>query len=367
MSVRVMTAVWDIDLPDSEKIVLLALADSANDEGWCWPSMATLARKCSKTDRTVQGAIRDLCAAGHLTRIETRGKGCRYQVHPRKDFAPEATSPPKPVRTPPKSLRDTPEAASDKPSKNHKYPSEGGARPRATTAPVSNPDNGKGAGTAGAGRKQSHRPVHRTARRTTPDQDGAHQDSAQQERATRLPDDWTPPAVADLPPLAAAMVEQWPDGAYAAACETFRLHWVSETRQTAWKRDWLAALGKWLITDHARVMRDAKAGVSFTQAPLVGKAKGKPAKPVAAQRRECTTSALLREELTSRLGVQVFGQWFDPAALVFDGDRLVVVSPSEFTSNWVREHFTNELTAAARHVTGRDLTACFESEKRGRA
>lgn len=358
MSVRVMTAVWDIDLPDSEKIVLLALADSANDEGWCWPSMATLARKCSKTDRTVQHAIRDLCAAGHLTRIETRGKGCRYQVHPRKDFTPETASPPKPVRTPPKPLRDTPETASDKPSRNHKYPSGGGAQARATTPPVSNSDDGKEAGSAGAAQK----PSRREAKRTKPDQDSALRD-----RATRLPADWTPPAVGDLPPLAAALVEQWPEGAYAAACETFRLHWVSETRQTAWKRDWLSALGKWLITDHARVMRDAKAGVSFTQTPLVGKAKGKPTKPVAAQRRECTTSARLRKELASRLGVQVFGQWFDPAALVFDGDRLVVISPSEFTSSWVREHFTNELTAAARQVTGRDLTACFETEKSARA
>ena len=130
MSVRVMTAVWEIDLPDSEKLVLLALADCANDEGFCWPSMATLARKCSKSDRTVQAAIKALCAAGHLTRNEVVGKGCNYTVHPRKDKAtPEAASAPKRLRgettSPPKSVRATPEAASDKPSKNHHTPSEG--------------------------------------------------------------------------------------------------------------------------------------------------------------------------------------------------------------------------------------------------
>lgn len=105
-----MTAVWALTLSDSDKLVLLALADCANDEGLCWPSMKTLTAKCSKTDRTIQAAIKSLVTAGHLTREEVVGKGCRYFVHPRSECAPEAASPPK--RTTP-----TPEAASDKPSR----------------------------------------------------------------------------------------------------------------------------------------------------------------------------------------------------------------------------------------------------------
>lgn len=105
-----MSQVWQLELPDSEKIVLLALADCANDEGGCWPSMATLAKKCSKTDRTVQAAIKALVAAGHLTRNEVIGKGCNYLVHPRTDCTPEEISPPK-------RATQTPEAASDKPSR----------------------------------------------------------------------------------------------------------------------------------------------------------------------------------------------------------------------------------------------------------
>lgn len=116
MSVRVMSLVWAMDLPDSEKIVLLALADCANDEGHCWPGMATLTKKCSKSDRTIQAAIRTLCAKGHLTRREVLGKGCNYTVHPivrladpRSGCTPEEPSPPKP-------LPQTPEAVSGKPS-----------------------------------------------------------------------------------------------------------------------------------------------------------------------------------------------------------------------------------------------------------
>jgi Helix-turn-helix domain len=123
MSVRVMTAVWSIDLPDSQKIVLLALADCANDEGLCWPSMATLTKKCSKGERTVQGVIKDLVTAGHLSRDEVAGRGCKYLVHPRSDCAPQKPHPRSRCATPPQPLRDTPAAAADKPSKNHQEPS----------------------------------------------------------------------------------------------------------------------------------------------------------------------------------------------------------------------------------------------------
>lgn len=88
-----MSLVWQLELPDSQKIVLLALADSANDEGHCWPSMASLVKKCSKGERTIQGVIKQLCDDGHLTRREVLGKGCNYSVHPRRDCAPAETAP----------------------------------------------------------------------------------------------------------------------------------------------------------------------------------------------------------------------------------------------------------------------------------
>src|SRR4249919_1556589 len=129
MSVRMMSLVWELVLPDSEKLVLLALADCANDEGHCWPSMATLSKKCSKSDRTIQACVKMLCVKGHLTRREVLGKGCNYTVHPIVRFdtpeaaAPRSDFPPKAAPQPPKPVRDTPEAASDKPSKNHNKPS----------------------------------------------------------------------------------------------------------------------------------------------------------------------------------------------------------------------------------------------------
>jgi hypothetical protein len=69
-------------LPDSEKLVLLALADWANDEGLCWPSIKRLADKCSKGERTISNALRMIETKGHIGREVIAGKGCRYTVHP---------------------------------------------------------------------------------------------------------------------------------------------------------------------------------------------------------------------------------------------------------------------------------------------
>lgn len=64
-----MTAVWETDIgPATTRLVLLALADSANDEGVCWPKMATLARKALCGLSTAREACASLEADGLLER-----------------------------------------------------------------------------------------------------------------------------------------------------------------------------------------------------------------------------------------------------------------------------------------------------------
>lgn len=56
----------------TDRLVLLAIADCANDEGEnAWPSMQTLCKKTGLSERTVQGRIQALCALGELT-VELR-------------------------------------------------------------------------------------------------------------------------------------------------------------------------------------------------------------------------------------------------------------------------------------------------------
>jgi hypothetical protein len=199
VSVRIMTAVWTVNLPDSEKIVLLALADCANDEGLCWPSMATLALKCSKSDRTVQAAIKSLVASGHMSRAEVPGRGCRYIIHP----SPE-------VASPPKRATPTPEAASDKPS-------------RTITSPEASPPS-------------------RRAPRAEP-----------QVKPHRLPADWKPIRFAD-DTVARAIVDRRGKEWAQAALESFR-NWAANADDKPGKGrkvDWQAAWSNWIIEQDNR-------------------------------------------------------------------------------------------------------------------
>ena len=68
-----MTWAWSITLPPTSKLVLMALADIADDNGVCWPSHPVLATKCSMTDRSVRRVL-SLLQAQELVFVERRYK-----------------------------------------------------------------------------------------------------------------------------------------------------------------------------------------------------------------------------------------------------------------------------------------------------
>lgn len=73
-----MTAVWESDVqPAGKRIVLLAIADSANDEGFCWPNMATIARKAGVGLSSARKAVAALEEEGLLEREERRVEHAR--------------------------------------------------------------------------------------------------------------------------------------------------------------------------------------------------------------------------------------------------------------------------------------------------
>lgn len=78
-----MTAAWNASsLTHTSKLVLLALADNANDAGICWPSIPKIAERCSLDVRTVYRAIATLEGGGHATTQTRPGKATIYHVHP---------------------------------------------------------------------------------------------------------------------------------------------------------------------------------------------------------------------------------------------------------------------------------------------
>lgn len=87
MSIQAMTWVWGLEgLDTSQTMVLLALADAANDDGFaCWPSQETLARKSRMSVRSVKRHIVTLRDAGLIDvemQSSTRGRMANlYRLH----------------------------------------------------------------------------------------------------------------------------------------------------------------------------------------------------------------------------------------------------------------------------------------------
>lgn len=143
MSVRVMSWVWEQSRAEpTDRLVLLAIADCANDAGAeAYPSMATLVKKTGLHERSVQRAVKHLVGLGELIVQPHAGpRGCnRYRIRmtpgsvpppsenhpgtlpPRQDATP-AQSPPTPGTAPPlprHTATSTPGTAPPEPSFNH--------------------------------------------------------------------------------------------------------------------------------------------------------------------------------------------------------------------------------------------------------
>jgi len=136
-----MTLVWGMDIAPTDKMVLLALADAANDEGVTWMALRSkredkmdLLKKCSLSQRAIQMSIRRLESAGFLGRCEKPGKGVIYTVFPgMHQMRPEGGAPdarggarrasggapdaPKPSINPQLTLIHSGEAPGEKPSR----------------------------------------------------------------------------------------------------------------------------------------------------------------------------------------------------------------------------------------------------------
>lgn len=86
MSTKLIDAAWeDRQLTATEKLIMLRLGDLANHyHGTAWPSVPTIARDCALGERTVQGTLKRLLAAGKLkvSRPATAHQSTVYVVYP---------------------------------------------------------------------------------------------------------------------------------------------------------------------------------------------------------------------------------------------------------------------------------------------
>lgn len=89
MSVSLMSVAFRAPLPTTQKFVLVALCDTANDQGECYPSITTLMERCSLSERAVQSSIRSLEQLGYLRREFRSGRSTVYWISPEIPQSPE--------------------------------------------------------------------------------------------------------------------------------------------------------------------------------------------------------------------------------------------------------------------------------------
>lgn len=74
MSVRTMAAVWERSKHSGTNLLmLLAIADFADDDGMAFPSVNKLATKCRMSKRNAQDRLRELAESGELTIKKNQG------------------------------------------------------------------------------------------------------------------------------------------------------------------------------------------------------------------------------------------------------------------------------------------------------
>lgn len=140
MSIKVMSMVWEREgLSPTHRLILLALADHADDDGVCYPSIARLRRRTGLSERAIQTAFSALCAAGWL-RIERNAgpRGCNvFTVStPAADAPPQQMHPRRKCAGGVQHVRPTPAADAPEPSRTIKEPSVDNARALTILTPL---------------------------------------------------------------------------------------------------------------------------------------------------------------------------------------------------------------------------------------
>jgi hypothetical protein len=89
MSARLVNACIGIRLPAASKLVLLCLADQANDRGEnIMPEVEVIARWCGLSPRQIHAALARLLALGHVSDAYAAGSLHRYRLHPLTPIRP---------------------------------------------------------------------------------------------------------------------------------------------------------------------------------------------------------------------------------------------------------------------------------------
>lgn len=134
MSVRISSMVWRARLQSTEKLVLLYLADKANDDGeGIWPSVDTIGAECGLSDRTARRQLGKLEEYGILAKEERPGRTNMWRIDKEKL---EGWEPAKPQKGPLTKCQPYPgQNVSPTPAKLSAHPGQNVTPPRTLCHP----------------------------------------------------------------------------------------------------------------------------------------------------------------------------------------------------------------------------------------
>lgn len=200
MSIALMTQAWKMHMQAGRKMVLLALCDSANDEGKCWPSIDSLMQKCSMGERTVQQHVAAMEVDGLIKRDMRAGRSTMYHINSRKLCAPAESAPP--------------QISHCTPAENNSTAPQNLHRTSADFAPITVKE-------AKVEPKQKRQVV----------------------RGTRLPADWI--LKGKHAKAAAKIAPAWTADEIRLIGDKFKDHWISVSGEKGCKLDWDATWRNW--------------------------------------------------------------------------------------------------------------------------
>lgn len=328
------------------KAVLLSIGNWIDPQNnWQVVSIRRLADETEVSERTVQRHINTLIELGFLEREERQrpGGGSGWNAYRMRGYAPVRVSNVEPERP-------ALPAGDDAKRGNNLTPpgcqSVTGGGDKAVT-PILKKDN-----------------LPLSPNGDAP-QGAAAGVSPRADRGTRLPDDWAPPPIADLPPAARTVAIGWPRGAYQMVAEQFRSHWHARSDRGCRKKDWGKAWQEWVLKAPRDVASWQRSGVVFGEvSPDAPPAKPWVAPTVAAKSREDERSAALHAAVKGKAGADVHQQWIEPCALIFDAPGLRVITAGDHIRVRV-ERFAQGLKSAARVIDEAIQWVTFEVERAG--
>lgn len=235
MSIALMTNAWKMDMQCGRKMVLLAMCDSASDDGKCWPSIETLMQKCSMGERTVQQHLAVMEADGIIKRDMRAGRSTVYNIDPRKLCTPAESAPPH-ISHPADSAPTPADSAPQPPQNPHPTPAD--FAPRNVKEPSKEPSKK---------RKVA--------------------------RGSRLPADWK--LLGKHAKAALEIEPKWTEAEIRMIGDKFKDHWIAASGNGASKLDWDATWRNWCRNEQQRgsVSRAASHGAWFATEQSVA-AKG---------------------------------------------------------------------------------------------